>query len=170
MERDMGLCFGHPEIPQGTVETWELGGGGAGGRMDGQMAGRGEDRMTGWQNRVKDTLQYYVTARRAHQGERESQEEDRRKTGRRKPEWKREVKHLWFLFPMASITWSVVGGETVRIRDVEKSRPGRTHFTYNFIYKIKLLLHSGEPSGPSRPSEKAKHFSIWMLYFISLIW
>lgn len=64
-ERDKGLRFAHPEIPQGTQR---LGSWGKNGWMDGWMDGRREDRMTGWQNRVKDTLQYYVTARQAHQG------------------------------------------------------------------------------------------------------
>lgn len=45
--------------------------GGTDGRTDGWMDCGGEDRMTGWQNRVKDTLQYYVTAWQAHQGPRE---------------------------------------------------------------------------------------------------
>ena len=111
----------------------ETGSWGRGAQMDGWMDGRREDRMTGWQNRVKDTLQYYVTARRAHKGPREPRgREKKKKIGRRKPE-KQEVKHLWFLFSLASITWSVMGGETVRIRDVEEE-PTRQQLTLHAIW------------------------------------
>lgn len=53
-------------------------------------------------------------------------------------ESEQEVKH--FLFSVASITWSVVEGETVKIRDLNNSQPGGTPFTCHFIYKIKEQL------------------------------
>lgn len=50
--------------------------------MDRWMDGRRDDRMTGWQNRLKDTLQYSVTAQQTHRGLRESV--GRRKKGGKK--------------------------------------------------------------------------------------
>ena len=55
----------------GCRDLWGWGGDWMDGWMDGWMDCRREDRMTGWQNIVKDTLQYYVTAWKARQGLRE---------------------------------------------------------------------------------------------------
>ncbi|KAG7486396.1 hypothetical protein JOB18_030880 [Solea senegalensis] len=75
--------------------------------------------MTEWQNRVKDTLQYCVTARWTHRGLKGA------KSKKRKEKQGKESNRsniCVFLFSMASITWSVMGEEAVTNMDVEKVR------------------------------------------------
>lgn len=93
--------------------------------MDRWMDGRRDDRMTGWQNRLKDTLQYSVTAQQTHRGLRES-------VGRRKKGERRQGDESWrsrrsniceFFFSfliVASVMWSVMGGETVTNIELKK--------------------------------------------------
>lgn len=133
--------FGHPELPQGTQSQGRWSGGDGHRWMDGWTVSE----KTGWQDgktelRTRSSTMWQLGQLTGDRGSREADRRRQKKQRGRKPEGQ-EVKHLCFLSSMASITRSVMGGETVRIRDCGgRVDQAATRSTRHLNYKIKLHL------------------------------